>query len=174
MYPFVCQQKSRCNSAGSRNADCLHGWRETSPPPSAGPKWIYCFCSPPLRRTVSKGCRPKRSRNVRVSRFGGCGRKHAGRACGRKGLVGRKEGEAVPSQMSHKAKMWKTANRKTTLKSCREEDVQMIRWVVCECECECESDLSFKMRVRPAGFKLASMALVQATGLDRAETGAAR
>jgi len=40
VYPFVCQQKV-C-SAGSRNADCLHGWRETNPT-SASPKGFIAF-----------------------------------------------------------------------------------------------------------------------------------
>jgi hypothetical protein len=114
MYPFVC----RCNSAGSRNADCLHDWRETNPT-SAGPKGFIDFVLH-LFGVVSKGCRSKRSRNVRISRFGGCGRTLAGRACGRKGLVGERR-EPAPSQMSHKAKMRKTANRKTTLNHAKEE-----------------------------------------------------
>ena len=74
-----------------------------------------------------QGMQSQEVRNVRISRVGGCGRKLAGRACGRKGLVGERR-EPAPSQMSHKAKMRKTANRKTTLKSCKEEDAQMIRW----------------------------------------------
>jgi hypothetical protein len=126
MYPFVCQQKvGAIQQAAATQIACMAGERPI--PTSAGSKMIYCFCSPPLRCAVSKGCRPQEVRNVGISRVGGCGRKLAGSACGRKGLVGERR-EPAPSQMSHKTKMRKTANRKTTLKSCKEEDAQMIRW----------------------------------------------
>ena len=109
-------------SAGSRSADCLHGWRETNPT-NAWPGKGLLLLTPPLRCAASKGCRSKTSRNVRVSRFGGNGRRLAGRACGRKGLVGKGRNSA-PGRRSHKAKTHRTANRKAAPKARKEEDAQ--------------------------------------------------
>lgn len=106
-------------SAGSRSADCLHDWRETNPT-NAWLERAYCLFS---RCAVSKGCRSKWSRNVRIRRFGGSARRLAGRACGRRGLVGERR-KSAPGQMSHKAKTQKTANRKAAPKIMQRRDAQ--------------------------------------------------
>ena len=116
------------------------------------------YFSPPPWCAVSKGCRSKRSRNVRIRRFGGPARQLAGRACGRKGLVGERRGSAV-GQMLHKAKMQKPANRKATLKPCKEE-VRNEEDNGCKCESDVSEPVS-KLRIC-----VASVALVQATGMS--------
>jgi|SRR5450432_897669 hypothetical protein len=104
--------------AAAAQIACMAG--EVLIPPTPGWKGFTAVFSPPPRCALSKGCRSKRSRNVRIRRFGGSARKLAGRACGRKGLVGERR-ESAPVQMLHKAKMQKPANRKAAGKPCKEE-----------------------------------------------------
>lgn len=117
-YPFVCQHKIVGTKFSRQPQRRLLAWLAGD----YARLRFYCFCLHLPGFAVSKGCRSQRLRNVRIGRFGEGLRKPAGRACGRKGLVG----EGVGSdRMSHKAKWHKTANR-TSIQKAHKLPVQVV------------------------------------------------
>jgi hypothetical protein len=105
-------------SAGSRSADCLHGWRETNPTNV----WLERdYCASLMRG--EQGMQVGKVKECENQAFWWICAQTCRRACGRRGLVGERR-ESAPDQMSHKAKMQKTANQKAAPKIMQRRDAQ--------------------------------------------------
>jgi hypothetical protein len=119
--------------AAARQIACMAGERLI--PPTPGRKGCMTSFSTSSMR-AEQGMQVEEVKECDNQAFWWIAAQTCRKACGRKGLVGERR-ESVPGQMSHKAKMQKTANRKASPKSCREEmrDGEDCGW-------KCESDVS--------------------------------